>query len=655
MESSVKRASPWYNVPCEPVVSIEHPCIVRNIDNGIKSSGGEVQLDRRNISISLRPGDPSAKPISSSQVKTKSLLLKVSVPKLTGRKRKRGSSGPFLDEFEVNGGTTPRDVDAELLLQCMRDNPTSYSVEPVGLITETHRFRYLPDFQYAASTDPLMENMRQSILAFDYESLKNFDINLEKGMRPAVDVGPPAVFSPLTIPFDYGYRQNPFVKFSKDDAGRLTVTHLYGRLHRTMVGTCAWNQTPVLSGPLNPLEPEAKLEKSLSKTLRELRAKVTSERPIWTRRALHNQFPRNQRDNLKLVYPYVFYSFKDGPWSNAMIPYGLDPRSDPKYRIYQTLVFKITANPDDPSNATVVKDLGGGRVRWINLPNDKTSHIFDGKRVIPDGKIWQVCDITDPLVRRLLDTDNLRTQCDAQHDGWYHNGTWAKARIFMRDKVKTMLEGGTPDDAYYEKFMSLPDIIDRSNMSAAYFSRRGNTTTHEFYLASEIRTSATGFHSTQQRTKRTRLHENKVLGHHDEAAPETPEAAAARGEGSADVIGGAADSEEDEIDATEEGPREVQQAEEEDSDVEIEEILDDALDGDGARENSTKRPKKKHGARRTAAEEDAEEDQAEQDVDDEGSGVDARYHSTADPDDELPDASGAENSVGFEDEDMDDY
>ncbi len=35
----------------------------------------------------------------------------------------------------------PRDVDAELLLQCMRDNPTSYSVEPVGLITETHRFR----------------------------------------------------------------------------------------------------------------------------------------------------------------------------------------------------------------------------------------------------------------------------------------------------------------------------------------------------------------------------------------------------------------------------------------------------------------------------------------------------------------------------------
>ncbi len=225
----------------------------------------------------------------------------------------------------------------------------------------------------------------------------------------------------------------------------------------------------------------------------------------------------------------------------------------------------------------------------------------------------------------------------------------------MRDKVKTMLEGGTPDDAYYEKFMSLPDIIDRSNMSAAYFSRRGNTTTHEFYLASEIRTSATGFHSTQQRTKRTRLHENKVLGHHDGAAPETPEAAAARGEGSADVIGGAADSEEDEIDATEEGPREVQQAEEEDSDVEIEEIPDDALDGDGARENTTKRPKRKHGTRRTAAEEDAEEDQAEQDVDDEGSEVDARYHSTADPDDELPDASGAENSVGFEDEDMDDY
>jgi general transcription factor 3C polypeptide 5 (transcription factor C subunit 1) len=33
-----------YPVPPERVVSIEHPCIVKTFDNGLKSFGGEPQL-----------------------------------------------------------------------------------------------------------------------------------------------------------------------------------------------------------------------------------------------------------------------------------------------------------------------------------------------------------------------------------------------------------------------------------------------------------------------------------------------------------------------------------------------------------------------------------------------------------------------------------
>ena len=36
--------APTYPVPPERVVSIEHPCIVRTFDNGVKSLGGEPQL-----------------------------------------------------------------------------------------------------------------------------------------------------------------------------------------------------------------------------------------------------------------------------------------------------------------------------------------------------------------------------------------------------------------------------------------------------------------------------------------------------------------------------------------------------------------------------------------------------------------------------------
>lgn len=44
MEATDSATAPFYIVPSERVVSIEHPCIVRNFDDGIKSLGGEPQM-----------------------------------------------------------------------------------------------------------------------------------------------------------------------------------------------------------------------------------------------------------------------------------------------------------------------------------------------------------------------------------------------------------------------------------------------------------------------------------------------------------------------------------------------------------------------------------------------------------------------------------
>ena len=44
MEAADSPTSRFYVVPQERVVSIEHPCIVRNFDNGVKSLGGEPQM-----------------------------------------------------------------------------------------------------------------------------------------------------------------------------------------------------------------------------------------------------------------------------------------------------------------------------------------------------------------------------------------------------------------------------------------------------------------------------------------------------------------------------------------------------------------------------------------------------------------------------------
>ncbi|KAJ3509329.1 hypothetical protein NM208_g15684 [Fusarium decemcellulare] len=62
------------------------------------------------------------------------------------------------------------------------------------------------------------------------------------------------------------------------------------------------------------------------------------------------------------------------------------------------------------------------------------SHIFDGETFHTDGKVWQVCDITDPLLKDLLDNADIRPNWDTS-SGWYHGGLWAKVKAIMKTKL----------------------------------------------------------------------------------------------------------------------------------------------------------------------------------------------------------------------------
>ena len=89
-----------------------------------------------------------SKPLKSANVKTNDFVLKVTLPKRTGRKRKRGAQGPYYEGLEADGAVSeespqsPSTVkDAQYLLRSLRDRPRDYSIEPVGSIDHTHRFR----------------------------------------------------------------------------------------------------------------------------------------------------------------------------------------------------------------------------------------------------------------------------------------------------------------------------------------------------------------------------------------------------------------------------------------------------------------------------------------------------------------------------------
>src|SRR3954454_8301226 len=101
--------APWYRVPDKIAVSVEHPCIVKNVDKAIRMLGGSPAIAQilekdteKPMALNFHPEDPAARPLLSINATTNNILLKITVPKCTGRKRKRGSELPFTDESNHN-------------------------------------------------------------------------------------------------------------------------------------------------------------------------------------------------------------------------------------------------------------------------------------------------------------------------------------------------------------------------------------------------------------------------------------------------------------------------------------------------------------------------------------------------------------------------
>lgn len=354
-----------------------------------------------------------AKAMPSKQVAVNQLLLKVTAPRRTGRKRKRGSTGPFLAEAEQSDGKTrPTAPDRTIALRTLQDNPDKYKITAVGEIKQSHRFRSLPDYQYATSTNAVMMRARDTLMSDDLDKIKKFRLDGLKGLAKGQDIGPPPYFTLTRQPYNYNYRQNVYVKVFTDEAGATTTKNITAPPKHIKVYIEADAENVPLGPPPN-LEPEAELEPRMKEWVGRLRAEL-EKRPMMQRRVYSNIFQSQNDVELKRAAGYVGYTFTSGPFKDILIKFGVDPRTDPKYRIYQAVAFQIPnegpSAPDDPGSY-MSKRKGKreffGRKKWV--PN---THCFDGTKFYRDGKIWQVCDITDPFLKNVLETAELRSECD---------------------------------------------------------------------------------------------------------------------------------------------------------------------------------------------------------------------------------------------------
>lgn len=536
-QAELGSAAPVYEVPSRHIVSVEHPAIIKNVDKAIETLQGDAGIAKilnppkadAPAHLTLRPEDALARPVQSTSSSANNILLKVTVPKRTGRRRKKGSNDPFTEPHPVaTGHSVPSRRAAHDLLRSLRDNVGNYRVEAVGRVDRTHVFRGMPDFVFSTTASSFTNRFREQILSYDYDKMKRFDLDMTRGATSDVDIIPPPSFSRGDYPFGYMYRQNPTVKQSIDTTGKITTvnTQQATKILTYMVDNDASSIPMKHSDDLPQIE-------TLDKTLRETISVLQSlfvERPAWTRRALRNQLKTaEQRSALRHAIPYTGYIFRAGPWRDAIVRFGHDPRTTPESRKYQTLMFKIL-----PRESEVARDGGGKRYTFprsekafgttaaadpsTTISSDDitsvNSHIFTGHPPLPrDGKLWMLCDITDPQLSHVLFpernsnniTDFLRPTCELLSDGWYHSGTLAKVRTVMRAKIQVLIEDKTPHEEDYERVLTLPDHVDLNDTNLVAFSLDPDVASQrDTQLATEVRSTIKSLPSWKAAVERGR-------------------------------------------------------------------------------------------------------------------------------------------------------
>lgn len=422
------------------------------------------------LPLYLRPRDPLCAPILSHNATTTNVLIKITVPKRTGRKRKRGSNDPYAIEDDnpadlkaSEGGENREQQGSSLLSHSRLDNPArlrrslqdnvgKYQLEAVGNIIQTHRYRGLADFHYSTVSSSFMDKMRNTVLTGDLPKIREFKFDPSKGYKKNEDLFPPPVMTDHPFPFNWGYHQNSNIKVTINTAGqRVLVNQSDPAKLQTLYVSHKIDQVPAAPPLPDPIN-EPRLQEMIDETRIALQ-----ERPIWTRRALLNRLARpDAMYSLKKTIQYVGYQFRGGPWRDSVIKFGIDPRKDPKYSVYQTLFFKIF----DETERQPGQRWTANRSEYVRAAGTSpVSHVFDGQSVYLDGKVWQICDITDPLCLKVLEHGVIMPECDVAENGWYANGTYAKLKAVMRTKISALMLGREMADSEFDDVLAFPDVL----------------------------------------------------------------------------------------------------------------------------------------------------------------------------------------------------
>ena len=271
------------------------------------------------------------------------------------------------------------------------------------------------------------------------------------------------------------FQQNAYVKYT--DQGEVNLQRRFQ--YNSYIILKPTDET-VPTQPKPTLQPVSSLTPYLQTLVAQIKD-LLKERPIITRHMLYNKLGWDKRTRLRQAAVYCGYFFESGPWREALIAWGIDPRKDPQYRKYQTVSFmsykkRGTARHHDAFDKHVQE------LSRMTAEQLEHQHTFDGVHASDTGNTFQFWDITDPLLAKLLATEDIRTTCAPTFQGWYHVGTWAKVTVILKDKMNIIIGGGRPDDSLYYRICQWPELWDDKEIYETYKDEVNDRELHQAKL-----------------------------------------------------------------------------------------------------------------------------------------------------------------------------
>ncbi|KAI9467269.1 RNA polymerase III transcription factor IIIC subunit-domain-containing protein [Lactarius psammicola] len=384
-----------HELPTAHFYSIEYPGYVRpeSVSTAVHSLGGQSSIDRAFrrgapkedalLELNLRPDNPFSHPLPGDLVPTNNILLKVVKRRLKRSPDDDGSQKEIVGEYTAAAVGPPQDDPLSQLRRAM----TALDVEGI------REYRFPQEREDYAIDDP-------SAMDIDIDPQLVGRVHPEAQLstqRSNLRLFPPPIFSRQGIPQNYNFKANPM------SVPTTVVDEKTGEEKKRLINKARWKGY----GPTSvsfaekgvPTKPPSNVEEvrnQYDQTLVRQLEELFQTRPVWSRAALLNQFTAAQAreiHNSKVFLPLTCYVFGDGPWRDTMVRFGYDPRQDPQES--RTAVTSMSRSSTEQAR------------------DDRRSHIFDGVTLTSETAAFQLCDITDPMLKQMIDEEeDVRDSCN---------------------------------------------------------------------------------------------------------------------------------------------------------------------------------------------------------------------------------------------------